>query len=77
MVIALLRCWLAERLQDIRASVVKEANEAGRAGWDGSQERKSKKIPRQKPPLNRNNRKDGNLLNANLKITLDWLKCVK
>lgn len=72
--------WWSPSLQDINTSVVNETNEAGRAGWDGSQDRRSTKKSKKKSQgrnlLNRNTRLKG-WEPANLKITLDWLKCVK
>lgn len=70
--------------RDISASGVKEVEiqkRARRAGWGGSQERKEEKKRthtkspgRNLPSTELKGREDGNMLNTNLKMTLDWLK---
>lgn len=58
------------------------SDRAGRAGWGGSQKNKKNKIKTKSPCSNLHSteligREDGNMLNTNLKMTLDKLKVCK
>lgn len=90
MVISLLRCWLSElgdaqlhsvnhSPQDISASVVKEVviqkEQGGPGGVAAKKGEKKKKGNLHSTELME--RGNGNMLNTNLKMTLDWLKVCK
>lgn len=93
MVISLLRCWLSQlgevqqhfanhSLQDISASAVKEVviqMEQGELGGVAAkkEEKKTKKTGRNLHSTELMETGNGNIMNTNLKMTLDWLKVCK